>query len=263
MSKKISKIKKILKKRRPLVCLTANNAYTAKMLDGVCDIILTGDSLGMVVYGFNSTRNVTLEMMLNHAKAVGNVIKKSIFIVDMPKGTYENSIKIAVKNAKKIIKTSGCDAVKLEGGAKISNIIKGLVKKNIPVMGHIGLQPQAISSPNKYKVVGKTKHQTTKVLNDLKSIENAGAFSVVLETVTQKLANTICKVSKIPVIGIGASNKCHGQILVTEDLLGLFDKTPKFVKKYDNFKARALRAIKNYHVDVVKRKFPGKKNIYN
>jgi len=161
------------------------------------------------------------------------------------------------------MKETHCDGIKLEGGQNMFETVKYLTDRSIPVMGHIGLQPQAISNPNKYKVIGKSKSQIQKVINDLKSIENAGAFSVVLETVTQNLANTICKVSKIPVIGIGASNKCHGQILVTEDLLGLFDKTPKFVKKYDNFKARALRAIKNYHADVVKRKFPGKKNIYN
>tara|TARA_A100001011_G_scaffold275220_1_gene284821 strand:+ start:272 stop:1063 length:792 start_codon:yes stop_codon:yes gene_type:complete len=262
MNKKKIKIKKILKKNRPIVCLTANNVYTAKILDGICDIVLTGDSLGMVVYGYNTTRNVSLEMIINHAKAVGTVIKKSIFVVDMPKGTYEKSIKTAVKNAKRIIKSSGCDAVKLEGGVKVSKIIKGLVKKNISVMGHIGLQPQAISNPKKFKVIGKSNHQIKKVLHDLKSIESAGAFAVVLETVTEKLANTICKVAKIPVIGIGASNKCDGQILVTEDLLGLFDKTAKFVKKYDNLNLRIKRAVKNYFSDVIRRKFPSKKYIY-
>ena len=261
MSINKSYIKKILKKR-PLVCLTANNIYMAKILDDICDIILTGDSLGMVVYGYKTTRKVSLDMMINHAKAVGKGIKKSIFVVDMPKGTYEKSPKTAFKNAKKIKKMSGCDAVKIEGGAKISRIIKTLVKKNISVMAHIGLQPQKITSSKKYKVVGKSQNEIKKIINDLKAVEKAGAFSVVLESVTENLANIICKISKIPVIGIGASNKCDGQILVTEDLLGLFDKTPKFVKKYENLRAKIRGAVKQYCIEVSNRKFPGKKNIY-
>ena len=254
-------LKKILK-NRPLVCLTANNIYTAEILDEVCDIILVGDSLGMVLYGENTTEKVSLDMMINHGRAVRKGIKKSILVVDMPKGTYEKSSSLALKNAKKIKKLTGCDALKLEGGSEISKTIKILVRNKIPVMSHIGLQPQKISSKKKYKVLGKSDRELRKVIKDLISVEKAGSFSVVLESVTEKLANKINKISKIPVIGIGASNKCDGQILVTEDLLGLFDKSPKFVKKYENLRAKIRKAVKRYYNDVKYRVFPNKNNVY-
>ena len=256
-----SRIKKILK-NRPLVCLTANNIYTAEILDEVCDIILVGDSLGMVLYGENTTEKVSLDMMINHGKAVKKGIKKSIMVVDMPKGTYEKSSSLALKNAKKIKKLTGCDALKLEGGSEISKTIKILIRNNIPVMSHIGLQPQKISSKKKYKVLGKSEREIKKVIKDLISIEKTGSFSVVLESVTEKLANKINKISNIPVIGIGASNKCDGQILVTEDLLGLFDKSPKFAKKYENLRAKIRKAVKRYYNDVKYRVFPNKNNVY-
>jgi len=258
----VKKIKLILKKR-PLVCLTANNIYTAEILDNFCDIILVGDSLGMVVYGENTTSKVTLDIMINHGKAVRKGIKKSIMVVDMPRGTYEKSSSIALKNAKKIKKLTRCDALKLEGGSKIIETIKILKKNNIPVMSHIGLQPQKISNKKKFKILGKKNAEEKKVIKDLISVEKAGSFAVVLESVTQNLAKKINKISKIPVIGIGASKNCDGQILVTEDLLGLFKKSPKFVKRYENLRYKIQIAVKKYYSDVVRGVFPGKNNIYN
>ena len=257
----MKKIELILKKR-PLVCLTANNVYIAEILDSFCDIILVGDSLGMVVYGEDRTNKVSLEMMINHGKAVRKGIKKSMLVIDMPKSTYESSPSLALKNAKKIKKITKCDAIKLEGGAKISKVIKLLVKNKIPVMSHIGLQPQKISIKKKFKVLGRSQVEEKKIIKDLKSIESAGSFSVVLESVTESLANKISKISKIPVIGIGASNTCDGQILVTEDLLGLTYRSPKFAKKYINLRTKIEEAVKKYSKDVINRKFPGKNNIY-
>ena len=224
-------LKKILK-NRPLVCLTANNIYTAEILDDVCDIILVGDSLGMVLYGENRTNKVSLDMMINHGRAVKKGIKKSILVIDMPKGTYEKSPLLALKNAKKIKKLTNCDALKLEGGSKIIKLIKILIKNNIPVKSHIGLQPQKISNKKKFRVLGRTAKEEKKIINDLMFVEKAGSFAVVLESVTENLAKKINKISKIPVIGIGASKNCDGQILVTEDLLGLSNNFPKFVKRY-------------------------------
>ena len=258
----MKKIKLILKKK-PLVCLTANNIYTAEILDDICDIILVGDSLGMVVYGDSRTNKVSLDMMINHGKAVRRGIKKSLMIVDMPKGTYEKSSLLALKNAKKIRKLTRCDALKLEGGNEITKSIKILKKNNIPVMSHIGLQPQKISNKKKFKILGKKKVEEKQVIKDLTSVEKSGSFAVVLESVTQKLAKKINKISKIPVIGIGASKNCDGQILVTEDLLGLFEKSPKFVKRYENLRYKIQTAVKKYRSEVIKGVFPGKNNIYN
>ncbi len=257
----MKKIKLILKKK-PLVCLTANNTYTAEIIDNYCDIVLVGDSLGMVVYGENSTNKVTLDMMISHGKAVRKGIKKSIMVVDMPKGTYEKSSLLALKNAKKLKKLTRCDALKLEGGSKIIKSIKILKKNNIPVLSHIGLQPQKIFNKKKFKVLGKKISEERNVVKDLVSVQKAGSFAVVLESVTQNLSKKINKISKIPVIGIGASKNCDGQILVTEDLLGLFKKSPKFVKRYENLRNKIQIAVRKYRNDVVKRTFPGKNNIY-
>tara|TARA_Y100001970_G_C14112061_1_gene791436 strand:- start:216 stop:1004 length:789 start_codon:yes stop_codon:yes gene_type:complete len=260
------KINKLLLKKKskikPLVCLTASNTYTAEILDDFCDIILVGDSLGMVVYGDKTTKKVSLDMMINHGKAVRKGIKKSILVIDMPKGTYEKSPSKALKNAKKIKKFTKCDAIKLEGGSKIRKSIKILVKNNIPVMSHIGLQPQNFSNNKKFRVMGRSKNEEKKIIYDLRSAEMAGSFSVVLESVTKNLANKINKISKIPVIGIGASNKCDGQILVTEDLLGLLDKSPKFAKKYENLRLKIKIAVKKYRSEVLKRSFPSKNNTF-
>jgi 3-methyl-2-oxobutanoate hydroxymethyltransferase len=200
--------------------------------------------------------------MIEHGKSVVKGCAKSIVIVDMPKGTYESLPKVALKNAKKILKETGCDGVKLEGGVKISDTIKLLIKNKIPVMGHIGLMPQQVKHPKDYKVKGRSLEEQKLVINDLKAVEKAGAFSVVIEAVTEKLANKLTKLSKIKTIGIGASKKCDGQILVTEDLLGFFNKNAKFVKKYADINSFISKAIKRFKSDVIKRKFPSKKNVY-
>jgi 3-methyl-2-oxobutanoate hydroxymethyltransferase len=180
----------------------------------------------------------------------------------MPKGTYEASAKLALKNAKKILKETGCDGVKLEGGVKISHSIKLLVKNKIPVMAHIGLMPQQVKHPKDYRIKGRFLEEQELIISDLKAVEKAGAFSVVIEAVTEKLANKLTKISKIKTIGIGASKKCDGQILVTEDLLGFFSKNAKFVKKYADISSYISKAVKKFKSDVIKRKFPSKENIY-
>ena len=260
--KKNNKIKIFCKQRRPLVCLTAYNKHMATILDPFCDLLLVGDSLAMVLYGETSTYNVFLQTMIEHGKSVVKGCSKSIIIVDMPKGTYEVSAIVALKNAKKILKETGCDGVKLEGGVKISHTIKLLVKNKIPVMGHIGLMPQQVKHPKNYKVKGRSLDEQKLIINDLMAVEKAGAFSVVIEAVTEKLANKLTKLSKIKTIGIGASKKCDGQILVTEDLLGFFSKNAKFVKKYADISGFISKAIKKFKSDVIKRKFPSKKNVY-
>ena len=254
-------MKKIVFKKKKIVCLTAYNKFFAEIIDEFCDLILVGDSLGMAYYGDNTTRKVLLEDIIRHGKSVRKGVKKSILVVDMPYGTYKN-LHEAKKNALRIIKETKCDAVKLEGGTKISKIISHLVKSNINVMGHIGLLPQKVKSKKDYKILGKNSFEKTKVINDLKSIQKAGVFSIVLEAVKEDLAEKLIKNSIVPIIGIGASKKCHGQILVLEDMLGLFDKVPKFVRKYFNLKKNIKNSVKKYSEDVKKGKFPNKKNVY-
>jgi len=223
-------MKKIIFKKKPIVCLTAYNKFHAEIIDEFCDLILVGDSLGMAYYGRSTTRSVTLNEIITHAKSVKKGVKKSFLVVDMPFNTYRN-INEAKKNAQKIIYETKCDADKLEGGKEISHIIKYLVDNKINVMGHIGLLPQKIKSKKNFKIKGKNKLEINKLINDAKCIENAGVFSYVLEAVKLDCSDKIAKLSNIPVIGIGASKNCDGQILVLEDILGLFDKVPKKKKK--------------------------------
>jgi len=255
-----TKINKILKKknRSPIVCLTAYTRNIAKITDKYCDIILVGDSLGMVLYGMKSTRNVTIETMIVHAKAVKEATKKSLVVFDMPYKTYTNKFS-AYKNAKKVIKLTKCDAVKLEGGKKIEKIVSFLVKKGIPVLGHVGLLPQ--TSKN-FKARGKSNAERKKILKDAIAISNSGAFAIIIECVVEKLAKEITQNIMIPTIGIGASRYCDGQILVTEDLTGLSDFSPKFVKQYANLNKSIEKCIKNYTKDVKMKRFPFIKNVY-
>ena len=238
--------------------MTAYSKNIAEIADNYCDIILVGDSLGMVLYGMKSTREVKIETMLLHAKAVKNHTKKSLIVFDMPYKTY-TSKSIAYKNAKKIMKITNCDAVKLEGGKKITGIIKHLTKKKIPVMGHIGLLPQ--TSIN-FKVKGKNSIQKEKIFKDAIAISKSGVFAIIIECVVEDLAKKITKTVTVPTIGIGASKSCDGQILVTDDILGLSDLRPKFVKRYTNLKTLIEKSIKNYSRDVKMRRFPSNKNIY-
>ena len=253
-------IKKILQKKNntPITCLTAYSKNTAKIADKYCDIILVGDSLGMVLYGMKTTRDVKIETMILHAKAVKNFAKKSLVVFDMPYKTYTNKF-TAYKNAKRVIKLTKCDAIKLEGGIKIVNIIKYLVKKGIPVVGHVGLMPQTSTN---FKVKGKNLVQKKKILKDALAISNSGVFAIIIECVVENLARKITKSVSIPTIGIGASGYCDGQILVTEDMLGLSDFSPKFVKQYANLNKIMEKSIKNYVKDVKMRRFPSFKNVY-
>ena len=253
-------IKKILQKKNkiPITCLTAYSRNTAKIADKYCDIILVGDSLGMVLYGMKTTRDVKIDTIILHARTVKNFTKKSLVVFDMPYKTYTNRF-IAYKNAKKVMKLTKCDAIKVEGGVKIVNIIKYLVKKGIPVMGHIGLLPQ---TSNKFKVKGINHNQRKQILKDAMAISKSGAFAIVIECVVESLAKKITKNVSIPTIGIGASKYCDGQILVTEDMLGLSNYLPKFVKQYANLNNVIEKCIGKYAKDVKMRRFPSHENIY-
>jgi len=253
-------IKKILNKKNktPIVCLTAYTKAIAQIVDKYCDIILVGDSLGMVLYGMKTTREVKIETMILHCKAVKNFAKKSLVVFDMPYKTYENKF-TAYKNASRVINLTKCDAVKLEGGKKIVNIIKYLTKKGIPVMGHVGLLPQTSTN---FKVKGKNFFQRKQIFEDAIAISNSGVFAIVLECVVEDLAKKITKNVSVPTIGIGASKYCDGQILVIDDLLGLSDFYPKFVKQYSNLKKIIEKSVKNYVKDVRLKKFPFNKNVY-
>ena len=255
------KIREIFKRKnkRPIVCLTAYSKTIAEILDKYCDIVLVGDSLGMVLYGMKSTREVTLDMMINHAKSVKKGISKSILVIDMPYQTYRNK-KEAYKNAKKVIKSTRCDALKLEGGKKIINVVKYLIKKNIPIMGHIGLLPQ--SEKGKFKFKGRSSVERKRIIEDARLLSNAGVFAIVIECVEESLAEIITKSVSVPTIGIGASKHCDGQILVTDDLLGLSDFAPRFIRRYSNIKKSINKSVLRFKHDVINKNFPSKKNIY-
>ena len=253
-------IKKILNKKNkiPIVCLTAYTKAIAQIVDKYCDIILVGDSLGMVLYGMKTTKEVKIETMILHCKVVKKFAKKSLVVFDMPYKTYENKF-TAYRNASKVINLTKCDAIKLEGGKKIVNIIKYLTKKGIPVMGHVGLLPQTSAD---FKVKGKNFFQRKKIYEDAIAISNSGVFAIVLECVIENLAKKITKNVSVPTIGIGASKYCDGQILVIDDLLGLSDFYPRFVKQYSNLKKVIEKSVKNYVKDVRLRKFPSSRNVY-
>lgn len=261
MNNSKNKINELLKKKSKskIVCLTAYSKNIAKNIDPYTDLILVGDSLGSVLYEFNTTRSVTLDMMINHSKSVKQGILKSLMVVDMPYQTYRNKSE-ALKNAKKIVKDTKCDAVKLEGGTKIISIIKHLIQNKINVMGHIGILPQSVKG--KFKVKGKNLREQNKLLKDAKALELAGVFSIVLEGVKSAVAKKITSNIKIPTIGIGASNYCDGQVLVTDDLLGLTNSNIKFVKKYADIGKSIQSAVKSFRKEVINKKFPSKKYSY-
>ena len=256
----MNKIKQLIKKKNKtkIVCLTAYSKNIASILDNHCDLVLVGDSLGSVLYNYKSTRQVSLDSMIEHSKSVKLGIKKSLLVVDMPHNTYRSS-KEALKNAKKIMSKTKCDAVKLEGGNKISEIIKTLIKNNIPVMGHLGVLPQTAKN---FKFKGKKISEQNKILNDAKLLESAGVFSIVLECVESNLAKKITKNINIPTIGIGASNNCDGQVLVTDDLIGLNPINVRFIKKYSNIRKEIVDAVRKYSKEVKNKKFPLKKHSY-
>ena len=253
-------IKDILEKkgRKPITCLTAYSKPMAEIIDKYCDIILVGDSVGMVLYGMKTTREVKIETMILHGKVVKNSAKRSLIVFDMPYKTYSNKFS-AYKNAKKVMKSTKCDAVKLEGGKEVVNIIKYLTKKGIPVMGHIGLLPQ---SSNVFKLKGKNLIQKKQILQDAMALSNSGVFAIVVECVVESLAKKITNSISVPTIGIGASKYCDGQILVTDDMIGLSNFRPKFVKNYSNVKKVIEKSVKNYCKDIKRGRFPSSKNAY-
>ena len=258
MNSKIREI--ILKKNKSrIVSLTAYSKNIAKILDKYCDIVLVGDSLANVLYGHKNTHNINLKTIIDHSKSVKKGIRKSLLVVDMPKDSYSNPTK-AIKNAKMIMKQSGCDAVKLENYKNNYKIINLLVKKKIPVMGHIGFTPQF---KKKFNIEGKTKKDSKNLLQKAKLIEKAGAFSIVLECISSQAAKLITNNIKIPTIGIGSSSYCDGQILVTDDMLGISGFYPKFVKKYANLDRVIEKATKKYSREVKKSKFPSRKYFLN
>ena len=255
-----AKIKNFLNKKnkKKIVCLTSYSKSISKILDKYCDLILVGDSLANVLYGMKTTHNLALETIINHGKSVRLGTKKSLLVVDMPTNSYKNPNQ-ALKNAKLNQKKTGCDAVKIENNSYNLNIVKALTKSKIDVMGHIGYTPQF---KKKFKVEGKNKSEEIKLLNQSKKIEKAGAFSIVLECISRTTAQKISKSLKIPTIGIGSSNLCDGQVLVTDDMLGISGFYPKFVKKYANLEKVINVAVRKFNKDVKLSKFPNKKNSF-
>ena len=256
-----SKIKKIISKKNKtkIVSLTAYSKNIAKILDKYCDIILVGDSMANVLYAQKNTHKISMNNIIQHTLSVKLGVKKSLLVVDMPKGSYSNP-NTALKNARLILKKTSCDAVKLENYKNNFKIIKYLVQKKIPVMGHIGFTPQF---KKKFKIEGQSNKETQNLLKEAKSIENAGAFAIVLECLTSNAAKKITNQIKIPTIGIGSSSYCDGQVLVTDDMLGISGFYPKFVKKYQNLDRIIEKAVKEYTRDVKLHKFPTKKYFLN
>jgi 3-methyl-2-oxobutanoate hydroxymethyltransferase len=246
----------------PLVCLTAYDAPTAALLDPHCDLLLVGDSVGMVVHGLPNTLPVTLEMMILHGQAVMRGSRRALVAVDMPFSTYERSKEQAFDNASRILRDTGCHAVKVESGVYIADTIRFMAERAIPVIGHVGLRPQASLADGGFKAKGRDAASRAKVLEEAIAADEAGAFAIVIEGVAEDLAEEITGKVKAPTIGIGASAACDGQILVTPDMLGLFDWTPRFVKRYADLKGQVEEGVKAYAADVRARSFPGPDQVY-
>ncbi len=259
----ITDILNMKNENKPIVSLTAYTTPIAKLVDQHCDIILVGDSLAMVVYGMDSTHGVSVDMMVAHTKAVMRGSEKALIVVDLPFGSYEKSPEQAFETASHILCETGATAVKLEGGCHMAETIAFLTQRGIPVMAHIGLTPQAFNSFGGYRVVGRDQ-EAKQLEKDAKAVEKAGAFSVVIEKIPTPLAGKITKQLSIPTIGIGASKVCDGQILVVDDMLGVFNEfKPKFVKRYAEFAETADKAIKRYADEVRKGQFPSQDHSYD
>jgi 3-methyl-2-oxobutanoate hydroxymethyltransferase len=250
------------KGKTPIVCLTAYTAPMAEILDDHCDLLLVGDSVGMVVHGLPNTVGVTLEMMILHGQAVMRGSKKAMVVVDMPFGSYEGACEVAYANAARLMKETGAQAVKVEAGSTVPHTIDYLVRRGIPVMGHVGLRPQAVNVDGRFRAKGKGLEERQQILEEARTTAEAGAFAVVVEGVAEGLAREITAAIEVPTVGIGASAGCDGQILVTDDMLGLFDWTPKFVRRYGDLRAEIGRAVGAYAEDVRARRFPGPAEIY-
>ncbi len=246
----------------PLVCLTAYTTPMARLVDAHCDIVLVGDSVGMVLHGLPSTLGVTLEMMIMHGQAVRRGVERALMVVDMPFGSYEEGPKQAFRSAARLMAETGCGAVKIEGGEGMAATIQFLAARGIPVMAHVGLTPQAINTLGGYKVQGRGD-DAERIMRDAAAVTEAGAFAIVLEKVPEALARRITGSVAVPTIGIGASSACDGQILVVDDMLGMFTSfQPKFVKRYAELGERAEAAIADYARDVRERRFPGIEHVF-
>ncbi len=246
----------------PIVCLTAYDAPTAALLDDHCDLLLVGDSVGMVVHGLPNTVGVTLEMMILHGQAVMRGSKRAMVVIDMPFGSYEGGKEQAYANCARMMKETGAQGVKVESGPTVAETIAYLVQRGIPVMGHVGLRPQAVLTDGAFKAKGRTDEERLRVLSEAEATADAGAFAVVVEGVAEGLARDITLAIDKPTIGIGASAACDGQILVTHDMLGLFDWTPKFVRRYADMRGQIDRAVGAYAADVKARRFPAEVETY-
>lgn len=251
-----------MKGDRPIIALTSYHAHTAAIADKYCDFLLVGDSLGMVMHGYETTMPVTLDMMIVHGRAVVRGAKRALVVVDMPFGTYEESPSVAFRNCAHVMKQTDCGAVKLEGGRRMAETIRYLVDRGIPVMAHVGLTPQSINVLGGFKTQGRTRAEWAAIEEDARAVADAGAFAVVLEAMAAPLAARITAKVPIPTIGIGASAACDGQILVMEDMLGLSPKVPKFVKKFGAVATAIEDAIKSYAEDVRARSFPADEHLY-
>jgi 3-methyl-2-oxobutanoate hydroxymethyltransferase len=246
----------------PIVSLTSYHAHTAALLDKHCDLILVGDSLGMVMHGLESTIPVTLDMMILQGRAVMRGSSRALVVVDMPFGSYEASREQAFTSAARVMKETGCGAIKLEGGRRMAETIAFLVERGIPVMGHVGLTPQSINALGGFRTQGRDPSDWGPIESDARAVADAGAFSMVVEAVAEPLAAKITREVPIPTIGIGASPACDGQILVLEDMLGLSPRVPKFVKRYSDLGPAIDRAVAAYAADVRARSFPAADNVY-
>lgn len=247
----------------PIVSLTAYHAHTARLVDRHADFMLVGDSLGMVMHGMETTIPVTVDMMIMHGRAVVRGSEQALVVIDMPFGSYEADPKEAFAAASRVMKETGCGAIKLEGGTHMAPTVRYLVDRGIPVLAHVGLTPQSVNTMGGFKVQGKDEAGWEQVLADAKAVDEAGAFAVVLEGMVEPLAARITAEISIPTIGIGASNACDGQILVLEDMLGLSPRVPKFVKTYANLGDLIDNAVGEYATEVRTRAFPDVEHVYN
>ena len=246
----------------PIVMLTAYTARQAQLLDEHCDVLLVGDSLGQVIYGLPSTIPVTLEMMANHAAAVVRGSYHAVVVVDMPFGSYEGSPQEAFDSAAYLLKESGAAAVKLEGGEAMAETVAFLNQRGIPVVGHVGLTPQAVNVLGGYAARGRSGAEAEKIVSDARALCDAGAFAIVVEGVVEPIAIAVTEAVACPTIGIGASAQCDGQVLVTEDMLGMFERVPRFVKRYEEIAETISAAAEQYAADVRSRSFPGPEQTY-
>jgi 3-methyl-2-oxobutanoate hydroxymethyltransferase len=246
----------------PIVCLTSYHAHTARLVDKHCDVILVGDSLGMVMHGLETTVPVTLDMMILQGHAVMRGSRQALVVVDMPFGSYEASKEQAFMSAARVMKETGCGAIKVEGGRRLAETVSFLTQRGVPVMGHVGLTPQAINTIGSFRAQGREEKDWVQIEDDAKAVADAGAFSIVIEAVAEPLARRITGQVAVPTIGIGASVACDGQVLVLEDMLGLSPRVPKFVKRYGDIGPGIEAAVAGYAKEVRSRAFPGPDHVY-